>query len=445
MNELVKEKWDKILSFIRSEYGLSDVSYKTWILALSVRDEDEKHVTIMADDEKVGNSSLGLSHISKQYGKIIKTAIAEITGKEYEIEFVLKCKSNETESLKPSQANTSLNPRYTFDTFVTGDNNILAHAAAVAVSESPSEVYNPLFIYGGVGLGKTHLMQSIAHYIIDHNPNMKVQYTTSEKFTNELIKSIRNNTTEEFRSTYRNVDVLLIDDVQFIINKERTQEEFFNTFNSLREANKQIIISSDRPPKEMKTLEERLRSRFESGLIVDISSPDYETRLAILNKKAEDNALIIDSEILEYIAENVTSNVRTLEGSLNKVIALSRLKKKDITMDLAKEAIHDIVDFDTKHVITLPLIIDAVADYYNLTSQELYSKNRSGKIAYSRQIAMYLCRKNLNMSYTEIGREIGNRDRTTVMHGCSKIEEDLKNDTSVQQIIDEINKKISDN
>lgn len=445
MERVLKEKWNVILEFMKTEYNITDVAYRTWLLPLTVHSVTGTTIIVAVDDSKTGQFSLDF--IKNKYGQFLKTAIAEILGEEYEVQYVLQSNAPVAASAPAKKKNESynnLNPKYTFDSFVTGSNNQFAHAAALAVADSPGEIYNPLFIYGGVGLGKTHLMHSVAHFILEQNPDAKVMYVTTETFMNELIQSIRENTTQEFREKYRNNDVLLIDDIQFISGKESTQEEFFHTFNALHESKKQIIISSDRPPKEIKTLEERLRSRFEWGIITDIQVPDYETRMAILNKKLEvDGITTIEPKILEYIAANVKSNIRELEGSLNKLLALSRLKKKEITIELASEAIQDYVSADAKRVVTLSYIVDIVADHYNLTPQEIYSKNRSNKIAYPRQIAMYLCRNHLQMSLSDIGKAIGGRDHTTVMYACEKIEADLKEDVSLQNVLDILVKKLN--
>ncbi len=443
MDKVIKEKWNDILEFMKTEYNITDVAYRTWLLPLSVHSVKDNTIIISVDDTKIGAPMLDF--VKNKYGQFLKTAIAEMFDQEYELQYVLSSNApTEVVAVKnKNESYSNLNPKYTFDTFVIGNNNKFAHAAALAVAESPASEYNPLFIYGGVGLGKTHLMHSVAHYILERNPDAKVMYVTSEKFTIELIQSIRNNTTMEFRDKYRNIDVLLIDDIQFISGKESTQEEFFHTFNALHEAKKQIILSSDRPPKEIKTLEERLRSRFEWGIIADIQSPDYETRMAILNKKAEADGNIVEPHILEYIATNVKSNIRELEGSLSKLIALSRLKKKEINMDLVVEAIQDYVSEDAERTVTLTYIVDIVADHFSLTPQEIYSKNRSKNIAYPRQIAMYMCRKYLNMSLVDIGKAIGDKDHTTVMHAVKKIEEDLKTDASLQNVLDVLVKKIN--
>lgn len=451
MNE-IQDKWDEILEYLKIEHCVTDVSFKTWLLPLKVYSVDDNLITISIDDKMIGPDSKNF--ISRKYGVPLKVAISEIMNHNYNIEFVLESQlkpaktATESDKKKNSTKNNScsfLNPRYTFDTFVVGANNNLAHAASLAVAESPAEIYNPLFIYGGVGLGKTHLMHSIAHYILEQNPHTKVMYVTSEKFTNELIESIRNvNTTPtEFREKYRNIDVLLIDDIQFIIGKESTQEEFFHTFNTLHESKKQIIISSDKPPKDILTLEERLRSRFEWGLTVDIQQPDYETRMAILKKKEELDGLQIDNEVMKYIATNIKSNIRELEGALTKIVALSRLKKKEVNVTLAEEALKDLISPEDKKQVTPELIIDVIAEHFNITSADIYSVNKSRNIAFPRQVAMYLSRKLTDYSLAEIGKLLGNRDHTTVLHGIDKVEKTMKKDLTLQNTIDVLNKKIN--
>ncbi len=452
MNE-IQDKWDEILEYLKIEHCVTDVSFKTWLLPLKVYEVKGNLITISIDDKMIGPDSKNF--ISRKYGIPLKVSITEIMNQNYDLEFVLESQiistkaaaSNSVSSMDKKQKNglSFLNPRYTFDTFVVGANNNLAHAASLAVAESPAEIYNPLFIYGGVGLGKTHLMHSIAHYILEQNENSKVMYVTSEKFTNELIESIRNvNTTPtEFREKYRNIDVLLIDDIQFIIGKESTQEEFFHTFNTLHESKKQIIISSDKPPKDILTLEERLRSRFEWGLTVDIQSPDYETRMAILKKKEELDGLQIDNEVMKYIATNVKSNIRELEGALTKIVALSRLKKQEVNVTLAEEALKDLISPDNKKQITPELIIEIIAEHFNITSNDIYSVNKSRNIAYPRQVAMYLCRKLTDFSLSDIGKLMGKRDHTTILHGIDKVEKNIKNDPSMQNTIDVLTKKIN--
>lgn len=452
MNE-IQDKWDEILEYLKIEHCVTDVSFKTWLLPLKVYEVKGTLITISIDDKMIGPDSKNF--ISRKYGIPLKVSITEIMNQNYDLEFVLeshiistKTKNDKNAaSMDKKQKNglSFLNPRYTFDTFVVGANNNLAHAASLAVAESPAEIYNPLFIYGGVGLGKTHLMHSIAHYILEQNENSKVMYVTSEKFTNELIESIRNvNTTPtEFREKYRNIDVLLIDDIQFIIGKESTQEEFFHTFNTLHESKKQIIISSDKPPKDILTLEERLRSRFEWGLTVDIQQPDYETRMAILKKKEELDGLQIDNEVMKYIATNVKSNIRELEGALTKIVALSRLKKQEVNVTLAEEALKDLISPDNKKQITPELIIEIIAEHFNITSNDIYSINKSRNIAYPRQVAMYLCRKLTDFSLSDIGKVMGNRDHTTVLHGIDKVEKNIKSEPSMQNTIDVLTKKIN--
>ena len=448
---IIQEKWSDILNMIKIEHDVSDVSYSAWLEPLKVYKVEGNVVTII-----VTNGSMALSYINKKYILPLKVAIAETTGEDFEISLVLPEEIKEEVTPQPALAapvslnenieKANLNPRYTFDTFVVGNNNKMAHAASVAVAESPGEAYNPLFIYGGVGLGKTHLMHSIAHFILQKNPSAKVLYVTSEYFTNELIDSIRNgnnSTMSKFREKYRNIDVLLIDDIQFIIGKESTQEEFFHTFNSLHGAKKQIVISSDKPPKDMEILEDRLRSRFEWGLIVDISSPDYETRMAILRKKEELDGYKIDDEVIEYIAKNVKSNIRELEGSLNKIMAYANLEQKEINLDLAEKVLKDIISPNQKRIITPELILDIVAEHFDLTASDLIGNKRNSKIVFPRQIAMYLCRNMTEVTLKNIGKVLGGRDHTTIMNGISKIENEVETSDSTREIIDILKKKIN--
>ena len=450
---LIEEKWDEILEHLKIEHNVTDVSYRTWILPLKVYSVKDNFITISIDDKMIGPDSKNF--INRKYGIPLKVSIAEVMNNTYDIEFVLESdikkkdifnfNTNNNNNRNNQGLPTNLNPRYTFDTFVVGANNNLAHAASLAVAESPADIYNPLFIYGGVGLGKTHLMHSIAHYILEYNPGLKVMYVTSEKFTNELIESIRNvnSTPTEFREKYRNIDVLLIDDIQFIIGKESTQEEFFHTFNTLHESKKQIIISSDKPPKDILTLEERLRSRFEWGLTVDIQPPDYETRMAILKKKEEMDGLHIDNEVMKYIATNIKSNIRELEGALTKIVALSRLKKLEVDVTLAEEALKDLISPDNTKQVTPGLIIDIVSEHYNIETQDIISPNKSRNIAYPRQICMYICRKLTDLSLADIGKTMGNRDHTTILHGIDKIETNIKEDPSIKSTVDLLIKKIN--
>ena len=457
MLETLKEKWDEILLYLKNEYEISNVSFQTWLLPLEIYSlkQPGNIIQIIVPDANF------LGYIKKKYSVMLKVSIEEVTGIRCDnVEFIVEdeiirdsVSDNQLINATPNAVspvtlqNANLNPKYTFDSFVVGANNNLAHAASLAVAESPGEIYNPLFIYGGVGLGKTHLMQSIANFILKNNPKAKILYVTSEKFTNELIDAIRNKnniSTTEFREKYRNNDVLLIDDIQFIIGKESTQEEFFHTFNALHEAKKQIIISSDKPPKEIETLEERLRSRFEWGLTVDIQSPDYETRMAILRKKEEMEGYNIDNEVIIYIATNIKSNIRELEGALTKIVALSKLEKnREINIALAEKALKDIIAPGDKKEVTPEFIIEVVADHFNLTPLDIISQRRNKEIVYPRQIAMYLCRNMTDTGLQNIGKSLGGRDHTTILHGIDKIAADLEGNPTLQNTIDILKKKIN--
>ena len=451
--DILKEKWDQILQTVKVEHELSDISFKTWLQPLQLHDITDTTVTIL-----VPNEQMAIDYISKKYTFPLKVAIAECTGKEYNIEFILPEQAAAQLEAKKKVATVNnvdnsvlaeragLNPKYTFDTFVVGNNNKFAHAASLAVAESPGKMYNPLFIHGGAGLGKTHLMHSIAHFVLNQNPEKKVLYVTSETFTNELIDAIRNgNNTAmtKFREKYRSVDVLLIDDIQFIIGKEATQEEFFHTFNDLHGNKKQIIISSDKPPKDIVTLEARLRSRFEWGLIADISSPDFETRMAILHKKEENDGYNIDNEVIKYIAMHIKSNIRELEGALNKLVALSNLEKREITVELAEEALKDIVSPDEKKEVTPALIVNTVAEHFHVSVDDIRSNKRNNEIVVPRQIAMYLCNTMTSVGLKKIGSEIGGRDHSTVLHGSKKISDELKTSDDMRKTIEILQKKIS--
>ena len=451
MLEKIKDKWDEILLNIKEDHDISEVSYKTWLLPLKPHTVKNNILYIVLPDE------LFLGYVKKRYEFLLKYTIEEVIGFQCEIEFLIqnqipeeptgkKLIQNTSSTVSPiTIQNANLNPRYTFDSFVVGKNNNLAHAASLAVAESPGEIYNPLFIYGGVGLGKTHLMHSVAHFILKNNPKAKILYVTSEKFTNELIDAIRNKnniSTTEFREKYRNNDVLLIDDIQFIIGKESTQEEFFHTFNALYEAKKQIIISSDRPPREIETLEDRLRSRFEWGLTVDIQQPDYETRMAILRKKEELEGYNIDNEVIKYIASNVKSNIRELEGALTKIVALSKLNKREINIELAEEALKDLISPNAVKEVTPPLIIDVVAEHFGINSLDIIGQKRSKEMVFPRQIAMFLCGEMTSESLQSIGKSFGGRDHTTIIHGTKKIATELKQDENLKNTIEILKKKI---
>ena len=446
--DFIKENWDLIKETLRTEYDLSDISYKTWVKPLAFHSVKDDVVTIMIPSDQAH----ALKYISSKYKSYFQVTISEMMDHTYDISFILESDVNDEMMTPPGAVyninyeNAHLNPKYRFDTFVVGNNNKFAHSASLAVAESPGEAYNPLYLYGGAGLGKTHLMHSIGHFILDQNPDKKVLYVTSEQFTNEVIESIRSGNAakmNKFREKYRTVDVLLIDDVQFIIGKESTQEEFFHTFNVLHAAGKQIILSSDKPPKEMETLEERFRSRFEWGLIADIQPPDYETRMAILKKNAENCNKEINEDILDYIATNIKSNIRELEGAYNKVIAFSRLNKVEITLDNVKEALNDIISPNVSRQITPQLIISVVAEHFGITADDITSKRRNSEFVLPRQICMYLCRKLTDESLQNIGKALGKKDHTTVIHGIDKITDDMQVNEELKNKIDIITKKIN--
>lgn len=385
-----------------------------------------------------------------QYSQLISGLLYEIIGEELNVKFIIPPQQEKDGEAVPAVKNnvrdnettdfyqSMLNPKYTFDTFVIGSGNRFAHAASLAVAEAPANAYNPLFIYGGVGMGKTHLMHAIGHYVVEHNPTAKVVYLSSEKFTNEFINSIRDNKAVDFRNKYRTADVLLIDDIQFLAGKEQTQEEFFHTFNTLHEESKQIVISSDRPPKEIPTLEDRLRSRFEWGLITDITPPDLETRIAILRKKAKADGLDIPNEVMLYIANQIDTNIRELEGALIRVVAYSSLTNKDINADLAAEALKSIIPSSKPKVVTILDIQKTVGAEYNVKLEDFKAKKRTQSIAFPRQIAMYLSREMTDFSLPKIGEEFGGRDHTTVIHAHEKISKMLASDSEFQSKIDEI-------
>ncbi len=447
---LIYEKWEEILEHMREDLDMTSVSFNTWIKPLKIHSIEGNTLRILVHMDGAEE------YLEIKYKIYLMAAIVDVIQQQYDIEFVTKQQINHEDFSKKEASNlimnetierANLNPKYTFDTFVVGGNNKFAHAASLAVADKPGQIYNPLFLYGGVGLGKTHLMHSIAHSILEKDKNKKVLYVTSEVFTNELIDAIRgiNNTTiNDFREKYRNIDVLLIDDVQFIIGKESTQEEFFHTFNTLHGANKQIIISSDRPPKDIETLESRLRSRFEWGLIADISAPDYETRMAILRKKEETDGYKIDDEVIQFIASNVKSNIRELEGALNKLVAYSNLEKREINVSLAEEVLRDILLPNEKREVTPELIIETVAEHYGISMADIAGTKRNSEIVVPRQVAMYLCRKMTDASLKNIGNLLGKRDHTTIINGEKKIEAELKlNNSSIKNNIDIITKKIN--
>ncbi|MGM0602901.1 MAG: chromosomal replication initiator protein DnaA [Bacillota bacterium] len=451
--------WKKTLETIKGQ--LSNPSFNTWF-------SETKPVTTTNDSQlilQVPNNFIQ-DWIETQYTELIEDILVQLTGNKWSLILLTpdevkdfkknedstvvsdveseKNSKNESEETAEIELQNGFNPKYTFDTFVVGNSNRFAHAASLAVAEAPAKAYNPLFIYGDVGLGKTHLMQAIAHFILKNNPDYKVVYVSSETFTNELINSIKDDSTVDFRDKYRNIDILLVDDIQFLAGKERTQEEFFHTFNTLHESNRQLIISSDRPPKEIPTLEERLRSRFEWGLITDIQKPDLETRIAILRKKADIENLTIPNEVVIYIANKIQSNIRELEGALIKVIAYSSLVDREVDVDLAREALKDLVNKNQeKHIeVNIERIKKIIIENYNLKMEDMESKKRTQNIAFPRQIAMYLSRELTDFSLPHIGDEFGGRDHTTVIHAHNKIQEKMENEldfkNKIDRLIDEI-------
>ena len=456
MKQLVSKNWDAILEMLKNDFEIKPVLFKTFIDPLKVYDEDDDKVTILLDDDVYQHYD---SYIKEKFYTFIKNSIEAVTGKSYSLDFVSKeelesydTEKNENNQLIERAASANLNPNYTFDTFVVGPNNDFIAAAAKAVAKDPNTDWNPLFIYGGVGLGKTHLMHSIAHAILENQKDARVLYVTSEQFTNEVIESIKEGVlaSTKLRKKYRNIDALLIDDIQFVIGKERTEEEFFHTFNDLYQAGKRIIISSDRPPKDFTNIEDRIKSRFGNGMMAEINPPDYETRMAILKKRCELEHEHLSDEILDYIATNVNSNIRELEGAYKKVTALNKLVNvnTEATLDIAKNALKDIINPNVKNVITIDSIIDVVASHYELSIDQICSANRSSNVAYPRQIAMYLCKQLTPASLKEIAAKLGKKDHSTILHGIKKIEEDLEaekkaNKNDLSNKLDVITKLIS--
>ncbi|TWI59593.1 chromosomal replication initiator protein DnaA [Halalkalibacter nanhaiisediminis] len=443
--ENIHDLWSQALAEI--EKKVSKPSFETWLKATKANDIQNDVIIITAPNE------FARDWLEDHYAELTSDTIEQLTGTRLKPKFVipqhemeediipepLPKKRLEQEGGQTNQVTkTMLNDKYTFDTFVIGSGNRFAHAASLAVAEAPAKAYNPLFIYGGVGLGKTHLMHAIGHYVIDHNPNAKVVYLSSEKFTNEFINAIRDNKAVHFRNKYRNVDVLLIDDIQFLAGKEQTQEEFFHTFNALHEESKQIVISSDRPPKEIPTLEDRLRSRFEWGLITDITPPDLETRIAILRKKAKAENLDIPNEVMLYIANQIDTNIRELEGALIRVVAYSSLINQDMNADLAAEALKDIIPNSKPKVLTITDIQKLIGAHYHVKLEDFKAKKRTKSVAFPRQIAMYLSRELTDASLPKIGSEFGGRDHTTVIHAHEKISTLLANDQEFQEKIQEL-------
>lgn len=436
----------KLKELLKEE--VSKISYDTWINPLGIRSIENDHIvfTTVSEYQK--------DFIENKYRSLVFNTLRFITNKDWtfsvidlseedESEKIISDKNSNIPEAELETNRSTLNPKYTFETFVVGNNNRFAHAAALAVGNEPGKSYNPLFLYGGVGLGKTHLMHAIGNRILENNKKSNVLYVTSEKFTNQLINSIKDNKTEMFRNIYRNIDVLLIDDIQFIAGKDRVQEEFFHTFNTLREDGKQIIISSDKPPRDIQFLEDRLKSRFEWGLLADISCPDYETRLAILRKKAQDENIIIDDSILSDIANKIDSNIRELEGVLNKIVARASLTHSPITIEHAENIINEF-KYESEKVISCDFIKETVSKYFSIDKDELAGEKRSNDIAFPRQIAMYLCREIANMSFPQIGTDFGGRDHSTVMHAYNKIKKEIKEKSNTKLIVESVKNIIID-
>lgn len=449
----IRENWTTIKETVRREYNLSDISYHTWVEPLEFHNIVNDVINIIIPSDQAH----ALNYISSKYKSFFQVTITEMFDHEYDISFILEkdAKAQNPDEIEIggnnpvyniNYENANLNAKYKFDTFVVGSNNKFAHSASLAVAESPGETYNPLYLYGGPGLGKTHLMHSIGHFVLEQNPEMKVLYVTSEEFTNEVIESIRSGNAAsmtKLREKYRTVDVLMVDDVQFIIGKESTQEEFFHTFNVLHGAHKQIILSSDKPPKEMETLDERFRSRFEWGLIADIQPPDYETRMAILRKNAENCDRQIDEEIIKYIATNIKSNIRELEGAFNKIIAFAKLNKVDLTLALAEEALKDVIYPNKAKEVTPTLIINIVSEHFGVKPEDITSKKRNSEFVLPRQIVMYLCHEMIDISYMNIAKLLGKKDHTTIIHGVNKITTELQANEELKNKVDIITKKIN--
>ncbi len=441
------ELLSKLKELLKNE--VSTISFDTWIAPLGIDSINDDNIVFTA------TSDFQKDFIENKFNSLIFNTLRYITNREWTFSVIdiSQENSSDTSIITNKNSNVSdtelennhqtLNPKYTFETFVVGNNNRFAHAAALAVGNEPGKSYNPLFLYGGVGLGKTHLMQAIGNRILEDNPKSNVLYVTSEKFTNQLINAIKDSKTEMFRNKYRNIDVLLIDDIQFIAGKDRIQEEFFHTFNTLREDGKQIIISSDKPPRDIEFLEDRLKSRFEWGLLADISCPDYETRLAILRKKAQDENIIIDDSILSDIATKIDSNIRELEGVFNKIVARASLTHSPITIELAENIINEF-KYESQKVISCDFIKETVSKYFSIDKDELAGSKRSNDIAFPRQIAMYLCREIANMSFPQIGVEFGNRDHSTVMHGYNKISKEIKEKNNTKLIVESVKNIITD-
>ena len=441
MLDVIKEKWSAILEKVRDDLQLTNVSYNTWLLPLAPLSLKDGVLKLSYARE---GADQALKFIKVKYSFYLQYAIEELTGRKCELAFV-SSKEDAEPSLRRDERNavSSLNPKYTFDNFVVGNSNMLAHSASLAVAEAPGEMYNPLFIYGDVGLGKTHLMQSIGHFVLKQDPTAKVLYVTCEKFMTEMIDSIRRKTQSDFREKYRYVDVLLIDDIQFISKKEGTQEEFFHTFSALYESKKQIVIASDRPPRDLDNIDDRLRSRFSSGLVVDIGLPDYETRIAILHKKEETDGYNIDNEVIGYIATSIKSNIRELESALNKVVATSRLMSVPIDLPMAQQALQDVITPDTAPAASLPYILQMVSEQFGVPTSDILSKKRDKNYVLPRHVFIYLAKMHTDSTQKVIGQFLGGLDHSSVIHGIRNIQEKMKTDENLKNTIEILTKKLS--
>ncbi|MBQ3022305.1 MAG: chromosomal replication initiator protein DnaA [Clostridia bacterium] len=417
MSDLIKI-WTECLILLEDE--VSPVGFNTWLKDLKPVHDDGELFSFTVKTEIIKNM------VEVRYSDLIKNTLTEVTGRMYEVEFLI----SDEDGVKKVNTSNTVYDKYTFENFVVGNSNRFAHSASMAVSQAPAYAYNPLFLHGGVGLGKTHLMHAIGNYIKKENPFAKIVFITAEQFTTELINSIKDNKNQEFRDKYRNIDVLLVDDIQFIAGKAATEEEFFHTFNALHETNKQIVLTSDRPPSEMKTLPERLRSRFGWGLICDINPPDFETRMAILRKKAQNEGVLISDEIIELIAERVKSNIRELEGVFNRVIAYRSLINKELTPDVVMEALKDYGE-SAQNKITPEYIIEKCASFYNVKKEDIYSDKRTKDIALARQVVMYILKDLTDFSFPKIGSLLG-KDHATVLYSVKKITKDMEKDESLK-------------
>jgi len=443
----IKQYWNRALKILEEESS-SPVSFETWILPIVPYKIEENSFILKIKDDFYRDM------IQKRYLSLIRSAIKTATKTDYKIKMITNAElpkeplsipeNNITATTEMTSVDSNLNPRYIFSSFVVGNSNRMAHAASLAVAEAPAEAYNPLFLYGNSGLGKTHLMHSIAHYILDKNPSTKVLYVTSETFMNEFITAIQNNKNEEFRNKYRNIDVLLIDDIQFIAGKEKIQEEFFHTFNNLYNDSKQIIVSSDRSPEDLKVLEDRLRTRFCWGLQVDISPPDFALKVAIIKKKIKGEKINISDDIISYIASNIGNDVRQLEGSITRLVAYSVIMcEQNITIEFAMEALKDFTKKPVTDQNNIRRIQKTVANFYKISFDDIKSKKRTPSLAIPRQVAMYLCRKLTDESFERIGIEFAGKNHATVIHACNKIDNEIKSNKVLKDAIDDIVKQLT--